>query len=930
MSTSVQLLPILEIPQECLRGVGVLAVVREAKQIALPLADIKIAARVADRVSSVTMTQTFQNPYPEHLEATYIFPLPGGAAISDFKMRVGARFIQGRVEERGEARRQYQQAIDDGKRAALLEKERDDVFTVQVGNIPPGETIGIEISYSERLPFFDDGTTEMRLPLVVAPRYIPGQPLGREQVGEGVEFDTNIVPDASRITPPRLAKGFDPNVNVNIEVELLYDADDDSEIRDLCCSQHATKLSSGRNGLKIALARNDERLNRDFVLQWTVTGERLRTSLVTYKDAGSTYGMLSIIPPQRDKVAIPARDVVFVLDRSGSMEGIKMASAARACALLLATLGPKDRFSILAFDDCAEWLTPNQSKFPYDYFLAADDAGTAQGEKYLRSVESRGGTEMDMAVREALAVINARTETKGRVPVIVFITDGEVGDESRILAQAQKKLGDARLFTIGIDTAVNQGFLQRLANLGKGTATFVVPGTQLEEALRNVGREIGSPLIVDMTIQDIDSGLELETIAPSKVTDLFAGRATTAFFRAQRPGKVRVRGRFTTGGAFEAIVTPKELPVAAIAQLWAKTRISDLEDQFRIEPQSQTAIKQQIIDLSIRHSLLTRFTAFVVVDHSEIVNKQGTHRQMVQPVEQPALWDMDTSAAAMPMEAFAEMECEQADDISVDRPITLTNVPVAKMVSPAPASMPRQRVFTGSMPAVPMERAEPMPVSESLASMDFMEYQPAKSVGGAAPMSPPPPPSLSMPAPSAPSGPMPAKPKSVAKKSAPPSAAKHEEVEEIMEKEAGVDSGLLSKVVDSVKGLFRRSTTAEDAKVQAEATDDLATIDSCITEFAQVLKLVNQGGQPGVEHLEEVWRKAMEAFSRLQAQGVNLPQVANLFYIIAGELFIALRAGNYQAVFAAHRLNIEQAQAEWQRYRQGSPGADNSFWTSTI
>lgn len=642
--------PMIEIAQERLRGVGHLSAQRAEKKITLPLTDVRISARVADQVATVELTQTFQNPYPDHLEAVYIFPLPGGAAVSDFEMRAANRLIRGRVEERGEARRQYQQALDEGKRAAMMEKERDDVFTVQVGNIPPNEEVSIKITYSEKLIFFEEGTTELRLPLVVAPRYTPGQTLMRDQVGDGVESDTDIVPDASRISPPRLVKGFDPKVALNIDIVILWD-DSNTEIKDLCCSQHAMRTSAGREGVKVSLAREDEALDRDFVLRWTLSGSDLRSSLLVYKDSNSGqfspfsetemyYGMMSLFPP-KSKALVSARDIVFVLDRSGSMQGVKMASAARACALLLATLGPKDRFAIQSYSSNVDWYKPPSFSYGVDgYFMPADYWGLEQGEKYLRSVVAGGGTETNRAISEAINVLGQRQDKQNRTPVIVLLTDGEISNESQILKEAQSRLEQTRLFTVGIDTAVNQGFLQRLADIGQGTATFVAPGTELESALIRVSREIGSPLVVDLKIYDVDSDLQLSSVAPSRITDLFNGRSTTTFFMLKKPGKVRISGKYANGENFETIVEAKEVQIPAIGQLWAKTRINDLEDWYRLDKNSQPQIKEQIVSTSIKHKILTKFTAFIAVDEEEIVNQEGATRKVVQPVEIPAQWEM--------------------------------------------------------------------------------------------------------------------------------------------------------------------------------------------------------------------------------------------------------------------------------------------------
>ncbi|HEY9677868.1 MAG TPA: VIT domain-containing protein [Drouetiella sp.] len=639
MTTQILMLDSVETTKHC-RILGSVHVIKENKKFSLPLSAVSISAKVAERLAHVTVKETFKNPHSEHLEAVYIFPLAGGCAVSSFEMKVGDRSIVGKVAERQKARQEYVQAIHDGKRAALLEQERDDVFTVQVGNLPPGEEVTVLITYSEKLPYFDNGTTEIRLPLVVTPRYIPGEALDRDSVGDGTELDTDLVPDASRITPPRLAPGVDPKTSLQLSVELAGE----QTIEDLSCSQHATKTGLGKDGVKVSLSREDELLNRDFVLRWRVTTGELQSNLIVFKAkeaATDGFAMLSLLPPKTNDIASPPRDVLFIVDRSGSMKGTKMASAARACSLLIATLGPKDRFGVQAFDDSREWLEQSKSRF-----IDADESGKESGDKYLRTITARGGTEMFYALKDAIVEMNARKDKKRRLPVIVVLTDGEVGNESHILKQVQQDLSDIRLFTVGIDTAVNSGFLQRIASVGGGTSTFVTPGTQLEDALASVGREIGAPLVTDIKLADVNIALDKKSIAPNKISDLFEGRATTAFFKFDAAGvkdlqkaKVRVSGKHVDGSSFNEEVQAKVVDMPAISQLWAKTQIAELEDQYRISSfEEQERIHNQIVELSVDHSLLTRFTAFVVVDEAEIVNAGGDVRKVVQPVHTPAQW----------------------------------------------------------------------------------------------------------------------------------------------------------------------------------------------------------------------------------------------------------------------------------------------------
>ncbi|MFA6211195.1 MAG: VIT domain-containing protein [Candidatus Obscuribacterales bacterium] len=657
---------------------------------ALPLASVEVSASIVDRIASVTVVQKFVNQLKEPIEAVYIFPLAGSSSVSKFQMQVGERTIEGIVKERAAARQEYQVAIDEGKRAALLEQERDDVFTAQVGNIMPGEEITVTIVYCERLTYFASGHTEIRLPLVVAPRYVAGIPLERPSVGDGVELDTDLVSDASRISPPRLVAGFDPKVSLSIDVNI--ELADDDQLNDLVCSQHATKSAFGKNAgtgrsiIKVGLVKEDELLDRDFVLSWKLAGAAVSSvGLVSAKpsrvnDTEFQYGMVSINPPalKRENSKVVARDVVFLLDRSGSMNGLKMTSAARSLIILLNTLRPDDRFAICAFDTAFEWLEDKSHSSGHSTrkFLPASLKSIERGVTYLRSIDARGGTEMQGALEVVFDAIEvaakleepslkpkAKASTKlpaKRQAIVVLITDGEVADESHILKTIQGRLNATRVFTVGVDTAVNDGFLKRLANLGGGTCTLVPPGDALENALINVAREIGVPLITDLHIVDSKQ----LTCAPAKTIDLFEGRPVSIHFQCtpdKLPANIEVEGRLAGGGKYKEKISLATTDNSALPQLYAKARISELEDLMRDAGARDGRVhEREIVELSVAHCLLTRFTAFLAIDHSDIANTSGAVRKQVQPVESPAQWKelaasgWGAAPAAMPMLPFAE------------------------------------------------------------------------------------------------------------------------------------------------------------------------------------------------------------------------------------------------------------------------------------
>lgn len=662
--SQIKLLSVPSDLEKC-REIGNLLCQILGRPAALPLKSVSMKAHCLSGLSRVNVQQTFINDHKDFIEAVYIFPLSPTASVSKFEMKVGDRVVKGLVKERGEARQDYAQAIESGHRASLLEQERDDVFTVQVGNIKPGEEVSINLEYVELLGFSSDGHTSLRLPTVVAPRYTPGNEVNRDNVGVGVEMDTDIVPDASRITPPRLVPGFEAKTALTINVEL----EGFDEIGELSCSQHAVKTAFGKK-VKVELSRDDELLNRDFILSWQVAGTEIASSAFIEPVNASTedkhsseyFGFVTINPPslKEEEFYTMPRDIVFLLDRSGSMHGQKMASAASSLSLLLTSLSDRDRFAIAAFDDTVEWMNKRGRYTPV--LVKADEDGIALGEKFLREIQPRGGTEMYGALSSVAALIKEERKRK-RQPIVVVITDGEVSDESRILKLVQTEFDNARVFCLGIDSSVNAGLLQRMANLGGGTSTLVPPGAELEKALQSIASEIGVPVLSKIEIELLDKNGKEEEIelAVENIRDVFEGRPSTVFFTSSKDivgGKLKVSGALADGSDFEQEIDLADVQEAGLPSIYARTKIMDLEDQYRLVYAGEAVeVKKQIIATSVKHQILSRFTAFVTVDDKEVVNQHGDVRTVVQPVEMPAAWGSPASigasgyAAAAPMSA---------------------------------------------------------------------------------------------------------------------------------------------------------------------------------------------------------------------------------------------------------------------------------------
>ncbi|GAQ84765.1 hypothetical protein KFL_002050070 [Klebsormidium nitens] len=625
-----------------------------------PLRSIKVAAKVSSLSSHITLEQTFLNAFDAPLEATYIFPLPSRAAVTSFRLEVRDRVVEGVTKEREEARQGYTQAIAQGHRAAIAEEERSGVITIRVGNIGAGEVAAVRLTMAAPLPF-TDGEATFRFPLLVAPRYIPGVKLGGTDVGSGTAEDTDMTPDASRISPPTMVTlpGFPDPVQLSIEVEFDAASLPVSNVRS---SLHTVTLTDveadgqqGATSPSVAIRRlkldpeGDRRLNRDFILRFNVTTPSLMTaSLVLSDDQGgeSQEGtwQLTLIAPQGGASggATTPRDVAFVLDRSGSMSGWKMVAARSATARVVDTLTDADRFTLLAFDNSIE-TPPGHS---IHSLVAATDYNRQSVVNYLSKLEARGGTEMAGPLERAADALQApRVQGSGgfwpprgaeaaavRDRVLVLVTDGQVGDEDWIMGELAPKLQGVRIFTLGIDQSVNEGFLTRFAALTPGGACELVESQgRLENAMDRIHRLIATPALIDVQIDGPrGSGIEpmLDATSPAKLGAVFTG--------------------------IPAVVSANPEPSAGRA-LGARALIRELDDRYTIaaaprytsygvkdsNPEKPDELRARILALSLRFSVLCRFSAFVAADRAEKVESDGAPlTQVTQPVEAPGGWKL--------------------------------------------------------------------------------------------------------------------------------------------------------------------------------------------------------------------------------------------------------------------------------------------------
>lgn len=632
----------------------------------LPLKAMDVHVRIDGLIAQTIVTQTFVNTFPDPLEATYIFPLPDRAAVTRFRMEVAGRIIEGTLKERAEARREYTEAIQAGHRAAITEEDRPGVFTLRVGNLMPNDEAVITLTLAGPLPY-SDGEATFRFPLVVAPRYIPGTPLPGPQVGDGVSPDTDAVPDASRISPPVLLPGFPNPVRLSLAVDVLPSGLPVDAIRS---SLHAVEEEvDGR--IRRICVQPGERLNRDFIMRLSIRPSNVHTSLAVCPDiANSREGTfaLTLVPASRERErpeAARPRDIVFVLDRSGSMGGWKMVAARRAVSRMVETLLDQDRFNVLAFDDTIE--TPPLG--PGAMFAATSNHRFRAAE-FLSKIEARNGTEMAQPLQQAAAALTDASRDR----VLVLITDGQVGNEDQILRELGKQLKGIRVFCLGIDQAVNAAFLRRLADIGGGGCELVESEERLDATMDQVHRKIGQPVLTGLKLTPAGLELEANTLTPDRLPDVFAGVPAVVLgrYRGTGAGSLTVEATDANGKAWKSTVNTIIGDNPAVAAVWARGQVRKLEDRY-LTAGSSPELQKQIVATSLKFGVLCRFTAFVAVDRSAVVNKGGEGEKILQPVEMPAEW----AAAATTMTLSGHVAYSMAPAAASERYVACRAMPAA-------------------------------------------------------------------------------------------------------------------------------------------------------------------------------------------------------------------------------------------------------------
>jgi len=561
---------------------------------------------VSGPIARVKVTQRFQNPSKGWVEGTYVFPLPENSAVDVLKMQIGERFIEGQIKPRQEAREIYEQAKAEGKKAALLEQQRSNIFTNQVANIGPGETIVVQIEYQQAV-HQSGGEFSLRFPMVVAPRYNPAPIVQTVEFNNGAGFavPTDPVENREKIEAPVL----DPRENAKINpVALTVNLKAGFPLGDVKSSFHDVDIKQdGDQSRTISITGESVPADKDFELTWKAApGKTPSAGLFREVINGKTYLLAFVTPPATPDTSSPTakREVVFVIDNSGSMSGPSIAQAKESLALAISKLNPDDRFNVIRFDDTMT-----------DYFnglVAASPDNREKAIAYVRGLTADGGTEMLPALQDALR--NQGPVANGALRQVVFLTDGAIGNEQQLFGEISQNRGEARVFTVGIGSAPNSYFMTKAAEMGRGTFTQIGSAEQVATRMGELFAKLQNPAMTDITATF--EGIKAKDITPNPMPDLYTGEPVvlTAELPEEKPaGKLQIIGKTGIQPWRVDVDIANAADGQGISKLWARRKIDDLEARA-YEREDRASLDRDIETVALAHHLVSRVTSLVAVD----------------------------------------------------------------------------------------------------------------------------------------------------------------------------------------------------------------------------------------------------------------------------------------------------------------------------
>lgn len=617
------------------QGSLLLATGQPGRYLPAPAVKTDVRIRVSGVIARAQVTQRFHNPTGDWVEGVYVFPLPETAAVDSLRMVIGDRTIEGQIQEKEAAKQTYETAKQEGKKASLVEQQRPNIFTTWCANIGPQENVEVVISYQETVRY-DQGVFSLRFPMVVGPRYTPCAASGDQVVQASPAPATHVS------TGPVLP----PTAGLTNPVTLRVELDAGVPLESLSSTSHEIHISTAAGTRQIVtLKERSVPADRDFVLRWAPrSGRQHQGAMFKEVRDGMSYVLVMLIPPhpQDGSLIRLSRELILVIDTSGSMHGASIDQAKRALAMALDSLQPIDSFNIIQFNSTMSRLFRGS--------VPATSEAIAAAREYVSGLEADGGTEMSPALDAALTDAGTTRDVRQ----VVFVTDGCVGNEENLFRLISARLGTTRLFTVGIGSAPNSYFMRKAAAFGRGTFTYVGDLSEVEARMGDLFRQLESPVLSDVRVEWGTGGVEAW---PAKVPDLYLGEplVVTACLSTT---DVDVTASGTSHGTpWEGTFHLTAAPAGeGIASFWARQKIDALLDSV-LEGADETGVRTQVLDLALRHHLISKYTSMVAIDVTPTgpAGSKGPPRPIPQNL--PKGWNYEHVFGEIPQTATPASLC---------------------------------------------------------------------------------------------------------------------------------------------------------------------------------------------------------------------------------------------------------------------------------
>ena len=642
---------------------------------------------VSGPTSRARITQLFSNPTSEWVEAVYVNPLPEGGAVDTLKMVIGERIVVGEIKERKEAKAIYESAKRAGQKASLFEQERPNLFTNSVANIGPGETVLVQIEYQE--PVHRSGNvSSLRVPFVVAPRYVPAPVAQTAEVsGRGWGEVSDSVPDRDRIVAPVLDPAVEPPTNpVAITVRLNAGF----PLGEVKSHHHAVTMEApSADACVVKLDAHVVPADRDFELTWTPAATAAPAVGLFREHVGNADYLLALVTPPllADAKAKPLpREVVFVIDNSGSMGGTSIMQAKASLIYALERLKPADRFNVIRFDDTMDVL------FTDPVVASPDNIGRAKS--FVAALQARGGTEMVPPVKAALADRGGAGERAIRQ--VVFLTDGEIGNEQELFETIAAMRGRSRVFMVGIGSAPNSFLMTRAAEIGRGTFTHIGSVDQVQDRMRELIDKLESPAVTNLAVRYSGGAFDA---TPAPLPDLYRGEPVVIAAQvASLSGTLEISGLIGERPWTVSVPVAKAAEGKGLSKLWARRKITDAEMERRHNRITGDEADRRILALALDHHLVSRLTSLVAVDATPSRPQGARLTRADLPLNLPAGWEFDKVFGGehkplVPLERRADAG-RRAEFQQAPWPKPVKTVAFASAVASAPAGVALPRTAT--------------------------------------------------------------------------------------------------------------------------------------------------------------------------------------------------------------------------------------------